>query len=384
MLRPTLSRLNKGRVELLLALVLAVALPAQAKRLEMQMPAYDKLVEGAGPETNDVKARQTKTALAPRLAPLRLGDAAEAAEPVEEPGSHNGYLKSSVSVTGFAPKGPIDPASKSLFAPKENLTDHLGQGGLVKQARNVNAMPLPLLESPEETQKKLETVADAEKAQLSDLWESTLTRSPDIQFVVQKLMPTSNPGHASTVMMRFLSNAIFGAMGALSMASPSPWTYGATNMGASMMMNLLQAQEGKQAQKARISQTETIMLYNMVRGTADKLVENYRNYKKTMTVLAKSLADLQDLQNMVAEARAGQDAAKQVEMEYTIRRAQRDVEAVSEDVKRFRQGLVDLAGTDAVAKLDKQLDEEQARIEQASPGSSPGNTKTATAPGTQS
>jgi len=386
MFRPTATLLRRGRFKVFatagLILLTAASTPVWAKHSDLKLPAYDKLTSGAGPETNDVSAGGRKIATAPRLTPVTLGeDNTDSSSDTSGGDAKAGYLKSTVSMTGFAPKGPIDPSSTSLFAPKDNLSDKVGTGSVLKQARSVNAMPLPLMESEGESQKKLETMLDAEKEQLADLWEAALTRSPDIQFVVQKLMPTSNPGHASTVMMRLLGNAIFGAMGAVSMMSPSPLMYGGTNMGAGMIMNVLQMQENKQAQKAHISQTEAIMLYNMVRGTADKLVDQYRNYKKSVTTLTKSLTDLQDLQEMVREARQGQDSAKQVEMDYTIKKAQRDVDSVSEDVKRYRQGLVDLAGVESVAKLDKQLDNEQSRIEQASPGSTPGDSKTAERPG---
>ena len=387
MSRPKLSNARvTGSITLYCALAIISTIPtttpnaAWAKRPSLQMPCYNKLMEGAGPETNDIQSNQLKTK--PKLTPVTLNDENENNSPSAETGSGR-YLKSTVTATGFAPKGPVDPTSKSLFGNKENVSSKHGSTDMLKQARNVNVMPLPLMESQDEAQKKIDTMLDAEKVQLADLWESTLTRSPDIQFVVQKLMPTSNPGRASTVITRMLSSAIFGAMGAVTMLSPSPAAYAGSNMGASMIMNVLQLQENKQAQKARLSQTESIMLYNMVRNTADRLVESYRNYKKTMTVLAKSLTDLQDLQNMVAEARVGQDSAKQVEMEYTIRKAQRDCDAISEDSRRYRQSLVDLSGTEAIVKLEKQLEEEQNRIEQATPGSTQ-NEKTASGPGAQS
>ncbi|MBI4532711.1 MAG: hypothetical protein HY711_02095 [Candidatus Melainabacteria bacterium] len=360
------------------------AYPASAKRLVMQMPSYSKLCPGAGPETNDSKIKGSQGAQAANLVPVKLNEP-ESTQGAKADNSSPTYLKSTITATGFAPKVPVDPTSKSLFAPKETMSGQATSGSnLFKQARNVNAMPLPLLESTEEAQKRVEAMLDAEKTQLADLWEATLTRSPDIQFVVQKLMPTSNPGHTSTILMRMLSSTIFGAMGAVNMMAPNAGVYAGSSMGASMIMNVLQLQESKQAQKAKLSQTEAIMLYNMVRSTADKLVETYRSYKKVTTQLSKSLTDLQDLQNMIAEARSGQDAAKQLEMEYTIRKAQRDVDATSEDVHRYRQGLVDLAGVESIAKLDKQLEEEQTRIEQATPVGTPSNTQTASGPGTQS
>ncbi|MBX9770527.1 MAG: hypothetical protein K2X29_04110, partial [Candidatus Obscuribacterales bacterium] len=56
-----------------------------------------------------------------------------------------------------------------------------------------------------------------------------------------------------------------------------------------------------------------------------------------------------------------------IEMEYTLRKAQRDVDVVANNVKHHRQSLIDLSGPEAVSKLDKQLDEEQKAVEVASP-----------------
>ena len=254
--------------------------PMFAKQVFFQTPAYSKLVLGAGPQTNDkVSSATTATAYADTstaLTPLTLSDP----EP-QESGQHSkSTLTATLTATGYVPKGPVDPAGKSLFLPDESISDRLTEKGILKQATKVGLMPLPLQESTEELQQRADTEVDAEKVQLADLWESTLTQSPDIQFVIQKLIPTSKPGHTSTILTRMLGTAVFGAMGAMGTVAPGNMGVNAGgNMGASMIMNVLNLQEKKTAKLAQLSQTETIMLYNMVRGTADHLVDNYRGYK---------------------------------------------------------------------------------------------------------
>jgi hypothetical protein len=66
---------------------------------------------------------------------------------------------------------------------------------------------------------------------------------------------------------------------------------------------------------------------------------------------------------MVAEARSGQDSAKQLEMEYTLRKQQRDLDSIADDLRGHRQSLIDLAGADAVDKLDKELFDERNKLE---------------------
>ncbi len=385
----------------LLPLVLAASVslsarPASAKRRPtLKMPINEKLTNGAGPGTHALdKGTGSRQKLASRgdlLAPVSLAEVeTDSNQQSASPDNDRNFLKSTITMSEYAPKGPIDPAGRSIFSVKPGEASPVGSAGnnlsdpfkLLEQARNVNAVPLPLMQTEDEAREKAECILNAEKEQLSQLWEATLTRSPDIQFVVQKLMPSSNPGRATTIMMRMLSSAVFGAMGAASMMAPNIGTYAANSIGASMVMNALQMQEGKSAKKARLTQTEAIMLYNMVRDTADKLVSNYRSYKKAVALMTRAAADLTDLQSMVRDARAGQDALRQLEMEYTIRKAQRDVDGVSEDLKRYRQALSDLAGQEAIAKLDQKLDAGQYTLLDTTPGSPAPPTRTASAPGT--
>src|SRR5262245_19611428 len=115
MFRPTASPLKKGRFPFVAAVGLILLTtstsPVAAKRSDLKLPAYDKLTTGAGPETNDVSASKRKIASAPRLTPVRLGEDSENPTLGPDDPANNGFLKSSVSMSTFAPKGPIDPAS---------------------------------------------------------------------------------------------------------------------------------------------------------------------------------------------------------------------------------------------------------------------------------
>jgi hypothetical protein len=330
------------------------------------------MTEGASPDTNDVSAgsaptidgKPIKTALNQSLAPISLDGGGSTTLSSGAANAEGGVLKMEVSATGFAPKGPLDFGGKSILKPKSIATDKLGRGGILNQARDVNVMPLPLLESADEAEKKDAVGMSAEQLQMSDLWESTLTRSPDIQFVVQKLMPTNNPGHANTVMLRMLNTALFAAMNTATMMAPSPGMMMMNQGAGGLISNILGAKENQLTKNARLSQTEGIMLFTIVRTTADKLVDNYRNYKKMITNADRADADLVELKQMVSEAKMGQDPAKQVEMDYTVKRAERELQSYMDDVKKYRQSLVDLAGTEAVAKLDKQVGDEQLALQQ--------------------
>lgn len=357
---------------LLLALTITQTLPCWSLGLGRRQNVLgsfitapnDKLSEDGEPETQETQTTATKPL---DLSPMSLDGAATP----DSSGSDGNYLKSTVTETDYVPKGQ-DAQTKSANLSTMSVGEEKKKGGffrrgLLKQAKDVNVMPLPLIETAEETAEKTDMVENAEKTQLADLWEAALGRSPDIQFVIQKLMPTSDPGHAATVMMKMLSTVVYGGMNAATMVMPGAATYAGTSVGASMMMNLINGMESKNAKKAQISQEQQIMLYKMVRDVADRMVDNYRTYKRDMISLSRSLTDLSDLQAMISEARQTQDAAKQIEMEYTLRKAQRDVDVVANNVKHHRQSLIDLSGPEAVSKLDKQLDEEQKAVEVASP-----------------
>ncbi|HMY04173.1 MAG TPA: hypothetical protein PKA48_12485, partial [Candidatus Obscuribacter sp.] len=249
----------------------------------------------------------------------------------------------------------------------------LGKGSISDTAKSINAQPLALIESQDEVMQKAEVLENSEKKQIADLWESTLEKSPDIQFVVQKLVPTSDKGHATHIMMKTISSLMFGAIGSMGMVAPNQGTYMAQNFAASMLSQLNGAMDKKQLERMSLNQAELIMLYNMVRGTADKLVDNYRCYKKNVLHMSRATTDLEELRNMAGMA--AKSPAQELEMQYTLRKAQRDIDGLVDDVHRYRQNLIDMAGNDAVSKLDNQVKEEIQKLEDTS--SLAGKAKTA-------
>jgi hypothetical protein len=88
----------------------------------------------------------------------------------------------------------------------------------------------------------------------------------------------------------------------------------------------------------------------MVRNTADKMVDHYRDYKRNVVGIQRATADLEDLKAMAAES-----TSRPLETEYTLRKQKRDIETLADDVHRYRQNLIDLAGSEAVDKLDQDI-----------------------------
>lgn len=348
----------------MLHLVGAVApLAVSAKRVSFQTPVQEKLVDGASPS----QPANKKIGDQANLAPVGLNGSADENEATD----NEGFLKSSVSETKFIAKdkleGDASGAGKtvSIVGKKSSLGDKVLKEGSNK---TVEVAPLALMETQGETEKKVEATVEAEKRQLADLWTATMGRNPDIQFVINKLQPTEDQNHAMANTMKALSAVLFGAMNAAPMimpggfTNPNPAMFMGMSSGTSLIQSLFVSRADKEAKKHAISQEQATILYKIVRDTADKLMGSYRDYKKDITSLERASVDLQDLQGMVAEARGNQDAAKQIEMEYTLRKARREIEKETVEVRRKRQELVDLAGDDAVASLDHELQEEREAI----------------------
>lgn len=356
----------------------ALSLPVSNKRPNLHLPASEQLDEETMAEedsadsssTTGSAAKSDDSAKKPEaLAPLRLKD-----NTTEEEADGSTVMKTGASVNDFAPKGP-DGDSTVKDLPAINVKgDADGKGKLgqkvlsknasqMEKAQSTNLVPLALTESEKEVQEKGEYLENSEKKQIADLWEATLEKSPDIQFVIQKMMPTSDKAHATHVMMKMMNMVLMGGASAISFMSPTP-TQG-TMVTQQFAYNLIGQLNGtmdkKTLQKAALGQAEIIALYNMVRQTADRMVDQYRCYKKNKTLMVRATNDLEELKAMAGAAQ--KTPPQQLEMDYTIRKAQRDVDSVVDDVHRFRQNLMDIAGAEAVAKLDTQLQEEAIKLD---------------------
>ncbi|CAN5365688.1 hypothetical protein BH11CYA1_BH11CYA1_19180 [soil metagenome] len=332
--------------------------------------------ETAKTETAKAEAPKAEAPKSVDLRPFGLNDSDTSAKPTEEAEGDTPKFKIQASESNLLPNGTT--ASEGL--PAKSMKVEKGFFGLGKPkhakdliktpmdaAKATNSMPLALQSSEDETQQKAEFLETSEQRQIAALWDATLNRSPDIQFVVQKLVPTSDTGHAATMMTRMLGGVLAGSIGAAGMIAPNQGTYMVQSFSQQLLGQLMGVADDKAKKKAQLGQAELISLYQMVRGTSDKLVDNYRQYKRGVVGLNRATTDFEDLNNMMKDARAGQDAAKQLDMEYTVRKAQRDVIAISDDIHRFRQGLVDMAGPEAVEKLDVAVQEELQNLGESSP-----------------
>lgn len=361
---------------------MALSLPISGKKGGLQLPINTKLDDGIGPEASegslpvgDTKSDTTTSGdttgtakVAPKpivLAPLKLGEEDEPA--AAEDGGKVFQLHETKNDLAPTNQDKAGLPAQSMKPGKEKTSklSKSAREAAARAAASVSVQPLALMTGADEMQQKSEFLENSETKQIAALWEATLNRSPDIQFVIQRMVPTSNAGHAATVLTRMVGTVLYGVIGSASMIAPNQGTYAAQNFASQALGQLMGAVESKDKRKAQLGEAELISLYNMVRTTADKLVDKYRDYKKGLVNLNRATTDFQDLNNMMKDARAGQDAAKQLEMEYTVRKAQRDMISISDDIHRYRQSLTDMAGPEAVDKLDKDVQSELQNLGEA-------------------
>lgn len=340
----------------------AMAIAGGLKKNTLKLPVNDKLdLEAAPAPVEEIKQD---------LAPLTLNNPTEKkTTEVSQDGSNQETLNATVVKDQFVPK-PLESGNNeeltSTFSVKNSKItgDGSGKGSLVDQATMLNASPLTLQPTTDELYSKLTEEQQIEKEQLTALWEAALQNSPDINFVLAKLMPASDPSKTVTILMKTLSTVMYTGIGSMGMIAPSQSTYLMQNLSFNVFSQILGTAESARAKKANISQAEQIMLYNMIRNTAKQVVGDYRDYKIKHKQLVTANTDFEDLKKMVADAKA-MDNSKSIEMEYTLRKQQRDIDDIGAQLGKFRQHLIDLSGQIAVEKLDASIDKEfQAKNEQ--------------------
>ncbi|MDZ4832211.1 MAG: hypothetical protein SGJ27_00265 [Candidatus Melainabacteria bacterium] len=343
----------------------SISITGSKKPSSFDLPCADTLDADTASDASETPANN------PDLAPMTLSApqaAATTGATTTSPTSPEaeGTLNASVTTNSFVPKGPLEGDNNGLLAPtsvkgsKTGKIANLGKANLVDQAKSISITPLPLMDSDSDSERKLDEKSEIEREQLTGLWESTLTRSPKINYVIQKLMPNSNGSKTTTILMRTLSTAMMGGLGTVGFMVPGSGGYMIQSGGMSIMNQLLSVTEGSAAKKSRITEDQQLVLYNMITDTAADLVASYRDYKGKHKSLFRANADFEDLKNLAPEAK--KDGAKVMEIDYTLKKQQRDIEEIGGQLSTFRLKLIDLAGPDAVAKLDNSIDEEFKRL----------------------
>jgi hypothetical protein len=208
----------------------------------------------------------------------------------------------------------------------------------------------PAPASPEELAK---TSADLNNEELSDLWDAALANSSDIHFIVEKLSPKKDSIKSGGA-VKELSHSLYSCV----MAGEGMVPANGHAAGTDLIMDVLTGDHKSKADRqAAVKESDAIMLYKMVRDTARKVTSNFYSYKKYMNALDRANLDLIDLSAMVSNSKDKVDALHVPEMDYLLRKQQRDIDTIKASLARSRRELEALCGSTAVDKLDEQLAE---------------------------
>lgn len=261
------------------------------------------------------------------------------------------------------PLSPVTPDEVSVPTSKQSFLKKTPRV-IVRGASQVELGPLELRDSVGVARSRNIKLVDSEKEQLADLWDATMVSNQDIQFVIMRLMPAREPAHTRASLTKMLSTALYGAVTAGSVALPQAANMsGALNRsGVQMIQQLLSATHSKDSAKASMTESESIMLYNSVRSVADRLVDNFHEYKKYVNLKDMAEHDYADLKGIVSSSWTDLSVKDQVEMVYFVNKSKREIEALDFDLRRCRQAIADLSGLEAVEKLDQQIDVELAKV----------------------
>jgi hypothetical protein len=254
-----------------------------------------------------------------------------------------------------SPKGmaPIQLEADKAVSPEKSSSQAASQS-LYKQAEKVNVLPLPLIPTQGEMSERREIELSEESKQIAELWSSTIDRSPDIQFVINALQPTTDPRRSRSQAVKMIGGALFNVAQAAPMAMGAP---AAVRLGTGMAGSLLDSLwRGNAKEKGTdLSPGSLAAYYSMVRHTADRLVDAFRGYKSALDAAVLSEEFVDDVVTV-----SNQNLEQQAYFSLELIRAQRDVHLSHKRIDAYRYQLIDMAGLDAVAKLDERIAAERA------------------------
>ncbi len=246
-----------------------------------------------------------------------------------------------------------------------------GQTVCCEQIKNeINASPLILNPTDEESQAKLSQEQEIEKQQIWKLWTVALKKSPDFQLILKKLIPSGD--HAKT--LKLIDALITQLTITTSVSSddsligpsfgPYAGDYSTPVLHYSHYYNFSKVfdnQEFIENKKVRISNAERHDFYNSARETLKYTVGHYRDYKIAHKKLVSANEDFEGLKMMVADAK-NMDAAQQIELLYSLKKKQREIDEIGKELTRTRKLLDEQTSDDAVKNLDESIQTESQEI----------------------
>lgn len=192
----------------------------------------------------------------------------------------------------------------------------------------------------------LNAAREHERRQLISLWNGCMEKSGDVQFVFGKLLPSGAQARDQETLLGIFSTEL--------------WSK--TQIDGDSF--LLPDKEGRdhfyqvihdqlpETKKVKRKLDEQIMLYETVRGQADRMAEYFQNYKTAHKAL---LAAEEDLRDFDKSRDPNADADHQEAFNSGRQKLKHDIKTQKEGEERYRSNLVELCGLPAVTKFEADI-----------------------------
>lgn len=198
----------------------------------------------------------------------------------------------------------------------------------------------------------------AEQEQLLVLWRATLERNKTIQFIVQKLSPATNEQKRAQVLSQVLNTAVFLPFYALQSVAPGNGGAIAGVVGAGVAGDIISGSNVKNKDRMALSQTEMVIMFMMIDSVAERVREEYRNYKEQYIDLALLKDEIEQAKN---EARASLDLKNpqaQFLTQIRLRQLERESRRIQAKLRSSRVTLLDLCGVESLNEVEGLINKE--------------------------
>lgn len=233
---------------------------------------------------------------------------------------------------------------------------------LVDQPNMLNATPLTLVPATDELYANLTKEQQTEKEEILLLFRLALMKSEAVRNLLKKMYPSGDREKTEAflnVLIKTLSTQVYTGIGSMALTEkplerdyPGP-DYSIRQISVYSSFHVFYQVVNALAKSAnyKLTDQEAREFYKSVRPLLADAVAHYRDYKVKRKQLHTANQDFEDLKKMIAESK-NLDASKQIEMEYTLRKLQKDIDEICKTFSAHRKFLVELAGEDAVQKID--------------------------------
>lgn len=211
-------------------------------------------------------------------------------------------------------------------------------------AKAVNASPLTIEPASGKGGASLTRQQEIQKQQMIMLWEVAVNKSPEFQMVLKKLIPSGEPAKKLKLIDALLTGgAHYTVSSTGNTIGPSFGAYGGDysipvlhNNHFFSFAKLLDDPNLIENKKAKLSTTELHDFYNSFRETFDRVIGHYRDYKLAQHKLKSANEDFEELKTMIADSN-DTDTTKQIELNYALKKAQREIEQTGTELTRFNR-----------------------------------------------